>query len=132
MENDKFYEFKRILVIEDEAHTRRIICRLLRQIGFQLIDEATDGTSGFHELLRVKPDLILCDINMQPMDGMSFLKRLRALSKPEFSEIPVIFLTADGNFDTVVHARELLIDGYIVKPVSMKALKERIDFVLIV
>lgn len=128
--DEQFYEFKRILVIEDEPHIRKIICSLLRQIGFQRIDEAEDGSSGFQELLRVKPDLILCDIYMKPMDGMSFLRRLRGLDQPEFSDIPVVFLTADGQLETVLAARELNIDGYLVKPVSLKSLKDRVNAAL--
>ena len=124
------YENIRILVLEDEVHIRKIICRLLRQIGFRLIDEVGNGVDGFRELLRVKPQLILCDIHMEPMDGMTFLGKLRGLNHPQLSKIPLIFLTADTNRDTVVNAKNLRVDGYLAKPVSMKALKERIDAAL--
>lgn len=124
------YENIRILVLEDEIYIRQIICRLLRQIGFRLIDEAGNGVDGFRELLRVKPQLILCDIHMEPMDGMTFLRKLRGLNHPQLSKIPLIFLTADTNRDTVVNARNLRVDGYLAKPVSMKALKERVDAAL--
>ena len=124
------YENIRILVLEDEVHIRQIICRLLRQIGFRLIDEVGNGVDGFRELLRVKPQIILCDIHMEPMDGMAFLSKLRGLNHPQLSKIPLIFLTADTNRDTVVNAKNLQVDGYLAKPVSMKALKERIDAAL--
>jgi two-component system chemotaxis response regulator CheY len=125
------YENIRILVLEDEVHIRKIICRLLRQIGFRLIDEADNGVDGFRELLRVKPDMILCDIHMEPMDGMTFLGKLRGLNHPKLSKLPLIFLTADTNRETVVNAKNLRVDGYLAKPVSMNALKERIDAVLV-
>lgn len=124
------YEQVRVLVLEDEDHIRRIICRLLRQIGFRLIHEVANGADGFKELLRVKPQVILCDIHMEPIDGLTFLRKLRGLGKPEFTRIPVIFLTADAQRDTVVEAKDLRVDGYLVKPVSPKQLKERIDAVL--
>lgn len=124
------YEQVRVLVLEDEDHIRRIICRLLRQIGFRLIHDVANGADGFKELLRVKPQVILCDIHMEPIDGLTFLCKLRGLGKPEFTRIPVIFLTADAQRDTVVEAKDLRVDGYLVKPVSPKQLKERIDAVL--
>lgn len=128
--DEERYELLRVLVLEDETHIRQIICRLLRQIGFRLIDEASNGADGFKELLRVRPRVILCDIHMEPIDGITFLKRLRALGHPELSRIPVIFLTADTQRDTVVAAKDLRVDGYLAKPVSLKSLKDRIDHVL--
>ena len=129
-EIDEAYENVRVLIIEDDDHIRRIIRRLLRQIGFILINEAANGADGFKELLRVKPNLILCDIHMEPIDGMTFLRKLRALSAPHLSQLPFIFLTADAQRDTVVAAKELRVDGYLVKPVSPKQLKERVDAAL--
>ena len=84
------YENIRILVLEDEVHIRQIIYRLLRQIGFRLIDEVGNGVDGFRELLRVKPQLIMCDIHMEPMDGITFLRKLRALGSDPLTQVPVI------------------------------------------
>ncbi len=124
------YEGIRVLVLEDEAHIRQIICRLLRQIGFRMIHDVANGADGFRELLRVNPQVILCDIHMEPIDGLSFLRKLRSLGKPEFTRIPVIFLTGDAERHTVVEAKDLRVDGYLVKPVSPKQLKQRLDAVL--
>ncbi len=124
------YENLRILVLEDEAYIRTIICRLLRQIGFRLINEAENGIDGLREILRVRPHLILCDVHMEPMDGISFLRKLRGLGSDPLVRVPVIFLTADKQKDTVMAAKELRVDGYLAKPVSMKTLKDRIDAVL--
>lgn len=124
------YSTTRVLVIEDEGHVRRIVCRLLRQIGFQLVDEAPDGQDGLMQLVRVKPELVICDIHMEPVGGLEFLRKLRSLSNPAYSKIPVIFLTADANKDTVVVARELKVSGYLVKPVSLDQLKSRVDAAL--
>lgn len=124
------YDTKRILVIEDEVHIRKIICRLLRQIGFRLVDEAGDGAEGFKTMLRVQPDVILCDIHMEPVNGITFLRKLRALSQPKYASQPVIFLTGDTDSTTVIAAKDLRVDGYLVKPVSLNALKDRIEAVL--
>jgi two-component system chemotaxis response regulator CheY len=60
------YDNVRVLVLEDEDYIRQIICRLLRQIGIRLIDEAANGADGFKEMLSVRPTIILCDIHMEP------------------------------------------------------------------
>lgn len=124
------YENVRVLVLEDEIHIRRIICRLLREIGFRLVDEAANGADGLRELLRVRPNVVLCDIHMDQGDGMDFLRRLRALDHPELSSVPVVFLTSDTHRETVMAARDLKVDGYLAKPISLTALKDRIDAVL--
>lgn len=127
---DNPYENLRVLVLEDELHIRKIIIRLLKQIGVRLIAEASDGAEGFKELLRVSPDIILCDIHMSPIDGMTFLAKIRALNHEVYSKLPVIFLTADSERDTVINAKRLHVDGYLTKPVSMKAIQDRLDHVL--
>ncbi|MBP7064798.1 response regulator [Ferrovibrio sp.] len=120
----------RILVIEDEDFTRQMICGLLRQLGFRLINEAADGEAGFKELVRTKPLLVLCDVHMQPLDGLGFLAKLRGLSNAVLADTPVIFLTADKQQETVLTAKKLQADGYIVKPVSLQILKQRLDVLM--
>lgn len=119
-----------VLVLEDEFHIRKLVVRLLRQIGFDLIYEVTDGIDGMKELLRVRPGLILCDIHMEPMGGLKFLRTLRSLKTGDVSDLPVIFLTADAEIETVMKAKEFRVDGYITKPFSLAHLKAKIDTVL--
>jgi len=124
------YEKTRILVVEDEDYTRKIIVGLLRQLGYRLIDEAADGEAGFKELLRTRPTIVLCDVHMAPLDGLGFLRKLRGLANPALSCTTVIFLTADKQADTVMSAKNLQVDGYLVKPVSLASLKSRLDIQL--
>lgn len=119
-----------VLVIEDESNTRLLIKRLLLQIGIVSVVEAADGKAGLDEAMRTRPTVILCDIHMEPVDGRVFLKTLRGLKVRELATTPVVFLTADANTDTVLFAKEHLVNGYLVKPVSLTALKTRIDAVL--
>ena len=67
-----------ILLIEDEAHIRRIVRQILFRIGVRNVYEAADGGDGFMQVLRVKPHVVLCDIHMAPVDGITFLETLRA------------------------------------------------------
>jgi two-component system chemotaxis response regulator CheY len=124
------YEGVKVLVIEDETHTRALIKSMLRQIGIQGTLEAADGKAGLTEIARTRPTLVLCDIHMQPVDGRQFLKMVRATKVEWVRTIPVIFLTADSKPETVKLAKELQVDGYIVKPPSIADLKSRIDMVL--
>lgn len=129
MTTKEVYESIRVLVLEDEGHIRQIITSLLRQLGFRHIHEASDGGEGFKELVRVRPEVVLCDIHMKPVDGLEFLSKLRRLGNPVIAETPVLFLTADMQQQTVLTAKKLNVDGYLVKPVSHASLKQRLDTV---
>lgn len=130
MDDSARYKDLRILVIEDESFARRIVTGLLRQIGFNFVEEAADGEQGFRETLRSRPQAVLCDIHMEPLDGMGYLAKLRGHEDPGIAATPVIFLTADKQQETVVSAKQLKVDGYLVKPVSLAALKQRLDALL--
>ncbi len=131
MSDDKDkYEKLRILVIEDESYTRLMIVGLLRQIGFNLIGEAKDGEDGFRETVRTRPLVVLCDVHMAPLDGLGYLSKLRGFSNAALAATPVIFLTADKQQETVLSAKQLKVDGYLVKPVSLQVLKQRLDALL--
>ena len=116
----------KIVIIEDEDFIRVLIRRLLRQLGVEHIYEASEGGAGLKEVVRTRPDIVLCDIHMEPMDGMTFLEKLRALPMAGLKETPVVFLTADSQQDTVLLAKKLTVNGYLVKPVSLSALERRI------
>jgi two-component system chemotaxis response regulator CheY len=124
------YERYVILVVEDEIHTRTLIKNMLRQIGVRSIVEAKEGKAALDEVLRAKPHLVLCDIHMEPVDGLTFLKLLRGAKLPNVRNTPVVFLTADAKRDTVVVAKDLHVNGYLVKPVALADLKARIDMIL--
>lgn len=130
MDEENIYEKFRILILEDDPQVRLIVRRVVREIGFRTIYEGENGIDGFKELLRIRPDVILCDIHMKPMGGLTFLKKLRNLGFKPFSGIPVIFLTADRNSETVSEAADLGPNGYLAKPISQALLKERLDAVL--
>jgi two-component system chemotaxis response regulator CheY len=117
----------KVLVIEDEVHTRSIIRSQLLQIGVREIAEAAHGKEGLVQVARVKPHIILCDVHMEPVDGLEFLRVLRKIKLEVVRNTPVIFLTADAQSDTVLFAKEHAVNGYLVKPVSAAQLKAHID-----
>lgn len=124
------YSTIKVLVAEDEFFIRTTIRNQLRQIGIRNIVEAGDGSQALQELMGGKPDLILCDIHMKPKNGFEFIVALRGMPDKALANLPVVFLTADAQKDSVMFAKEYQADGYLVKPVSTKALKDRIDAVL--
>ncbi len=124
------YKGVSVLIVEDEETTRASIRSQLRQIGIQTILDAADGKAGLNELARTRPTLVLCDVHMKPVDGRQFLKMVRTTKVDWVKNIPIIFLTADANPDTVAFAKEFHVNGYMVKPVSVNDLKTRIDAVL--
>ncbi|MBF0561048.1 MAG: response regulator [Alphaproteobacteria bacterium] len=126
----KEYAKLKVLVIDDQMFARRIILEILHGIGFRLIEEATDGAAALQTYNTFQPDLILCDIEMKPMGGLSFLQILRN-EKPQANRVvPVIFLSSQTDLETVARAERLGVDAFVAKPVSMKALLERINHVL--
>lgn len=120
----------KVLIIDDETYIRRVVAQLLRRLEVTYIVEAAEGKQGFMEVVRNRPDIVLCDINMKPVDGMTFLGILRKTSNVEIARTPVIFLTADSQQETVMRAAKLHVNGYLVKPVSLNDLKKRITAAL--
>jgi two-component system chemotaxis response regulator CheY len=82
------------------------------------------------EVLATKPDLIICDIAMEPVDGFKFVEALQARGFKDKDRIPTIFLTGHTEREMVIKAKQLGADGFLVKPVSAKDLKARITFAL--
>lgn len=115
-----------VLVVDDEPFTRQLIRGLLQQLGVGSLDDAAEGEAAMASVLRRRPDLVLCDVHMRPVGGIEFLRSLRSLAIPQIARTRVVFLTADAKADTVRQARELGVDGYLVKPVSLGAVEQRL------
>jgi len=121
------YEKIRLLIVEDEANTRMVIKAVLRQLSIRNVFEAANGRDGLVEVVRERPHLVLCDVHMEPVDGLEFLKTLRAMKIEAVKNTPVIFLTADSQQGTVLFAKQNAANGYLVKPPSVTSVKARID-----
>ncbi|HLO76258.1 MAG TPA: response regulator [Magnetospirillum sp.] len=114
----------KVLVIDDQEFVRTIVKKMLSQLGVGLVLEAHDGNSGLEVVIRDVPDLVICDIQMRPVDGFGFVRQLRAT--PVVSHTPVIMLTAHTDASTVARAKEFAINAFLAKPVLPPALKEKI------
>lgn len=120
----------KVLIIDDQEFVRTIVKKMLGQLGVGMVVEANDGNSGLEVVVRESPDLVICDVQMRPMDGFGFVRLLRAT--PGVSATPVIMLTAHTDAATVGRAKELSIGAFLAKPVLPPALKDKITRVLTV
>ncbi len=117
-----------ILIVDDYKTMLRIVRNLLKQIGFENVDEATDGSSALQKL-REKPfGLVISDWNMEPMTGLQLLKEIRADIK--LKNMPFIMVTAESKTENVVAAKEAGVNNYIVKPFNADTLKSKLVSVL--
>ena len=115
----------KILVVDDFSTMRRIVRNILRQLGYNNILEADDGSSALEQLKQDKVDFIITDWNMPNMSGLDLLKAIRADSN--LKDIPVLLVTAEALKENVVAAVQAGVNGYIVKPFTAETLKEKID-----
>lgn len=106
----------RILCAEDETHLRRDICDELREAGYAPI-EAANGFEALEQIDAVRPDLILCDINMPGQNGYEILAEVRQRG-PELADTPFVFLTALADPREIVDGKRLGADDYLVKPID--------------
>jgi two-component system chemotaxis response regulator CheY len=124
------YSRLNILLIEDESYTRVITRRILNQIGVRDVAEAKNGVEGLGEIMRARPDIIFCDVNMACMDGFQFLEQFSTVTSADLDRTWVVMLTADSGYETRLKAQEHSVAGYMVKPVSLNQLREQIDAII--
>jgi two-component system, sensor histidine kinase and response regulator len=115
---------KKILVIDDEEWLREMMLLALRQRGFEVI-EAENGEKGIEIARKEVPDLILCDVNMDKVDGYLTLSSLR--SEPVTASIPFILMTGLADQAGMRHGMELGADDYLPKPFTIEALYAAVD-----
>ena len=112
------------LVIEDNPFVRRLLCEVLRTFGARRVREAADPDDAFRHMQVRRPDIILCDWMMSPMDGLEFLRKLRL--EEQGLHTPVIMITGHATSDHVAAALGEGANSYIVKPFNPSTLMEHI------
>ncbi len=117
-----------ILIVDDYKTMLRIIRNLLKQLGFNNVDEAIDGSSALQKLRDKDCSLIISDWNMESMSGLQLLKEVRADVK--LKELPFIMITAESKSENVIAAKEAGVSNYIVKPFNAATLKGKLTAVL--
>lgn len=115
-----------ILLVDDYKTMVRILRNLLKQLGYENVDEAPNGQAAL-EMIRSKPyGLIISDWNMEPMTGIELLQRVRSSEGPARAT-PFLMMTAENNGDYIAAARKAGVDNYVMKPFNAQVLKAKID-----
>ena len=115
----------KILVIDDFPTMRRIIKNLLKDLGYDNVDEAEDGAQGLEKLRGGSFDFVVSDWNMPNMDGLAMLQSIRA--DPNLSKLPVLMVTAEAKKENIIAAAQAGANGYVVKPFTAATLEERLN-----
>jgi two-component system chemotaxis response regulator CheY len=116
-----------VLVVDDYNTMIRILRNLLKQLGFEDIDEAVDGSSALTKMRGKKYGLVISDWNMEPMTGYDLLKEVRA--DAGLAQTPFIMVTAESKTENVIAAKKAGVNNYIVKPFNAQTLQSKIEAV---
>src|ERR1700692_2356109 len=116
-----------ILVVDDYNTMIRIIRNLLKQIGFENVDDANDGSAALTKMQGKKYGLVISDWNMEPMTGYDLLREVRA--NPNLATTPFIMITAESKTENVIAAKKAGVNNYIVKPFNAATLKTKMEAV---
>ena len=117
-----------VLVVDDYKTMLRIISHLLKQLGFENVEEASDGTEALDKMKKSSYGLVISDWNMEPMTGYELLLKVRA--DDGLKRTPFIMVTAESKTENVIAAKKAGVNNYIVKPFNAATLKQKITAVL--
>jgi len=114
----------RFLVVDDFSTMRRVVRGLLKEIGFDDVEEADDGVAALAKLKSQPFDFVICDIGMPIMSGIDLLRMVR--TDAALRQIPMLMVTAEARKEDIVLAVQNGAAGYLVKPFTKEALEERV------
>ena len=114
-----------ILVVDDFSTMRRIVKNVLKQLGFENIEEAEDGAQALAKLKAGSYGFVVSDWNMPNMDGLELLKAVRA--DANLKATPILMVTAEAEKEKVIQAIQAGVNNYIVKPFTAEVFKEKMD-----
>ncbi len=117
-----------VLIVDDYKTMLRIIRNLLKQLNFNNVDEASDGSEALNKMRSKNYGLVISDWNMEPMTGYELLKEVRA--DDILQKTPFIMITAESKTDNVIAAKKAGVNNYIVKPFNAATLQQKLSAVL--
>ena len=119
----------RAVVVDDNEHMCVLLHRLLQRIGIEST-EYGDGNAALTAISELKPQLVLTDLAMKPMDGLALVHTLRRLTDQQVQTVPVIMITGHADRHVVKSARDAGVNELLVKPITERALHQRIQEVI--
>jgi CheY-like chemotaxis protein len=120
-----------VLVVDDNAFMRKMVRSLLNNIGVKTIYEAADGIAGLEQIRAVSPDVVILDWEMPLLNGPELVRIVRSPGVFPLPDIPIIMLTAYGERRRIVEAIRIGVNEFLCKPVSAKALADRLIAILV-
>lgn len=122
------YNLERLnfLVVDDNKHMRALVKTILHALGSKSVVEAADGADAFKELRHFPADIIICDWNMSPLDGLDFVRLVRTGKDSPNPFAAIIMLTGHTEMHRVVEARDAGVHEFLAKPISAKGLYSRV------
>ncbi len=122
------YNIERLnfLVVDDNKHMTMMVKSLIHALGSRNVREANDAAEAFSELKHFEADIIITDFNMQPLDGLDFVRLVRTGSDSLNPYIPIIMLSGHTEMNRILEARDAGVTEYLAKPISATSLYSRI------
>jgi two-component system chemotaxis response regulator CheY len=118
----------RFLIIDDSITMRRIIANILSRLGYPDVVHASNGREALDRLANESIDVVVTDWYMPEMNGLDFVRALRAT--PATSHIPIVVVTANAASDDIQEALRLGVNGYILKPFTVETMRDKIAALL--
>lgn len=120
----------KILVVDDQDFLRSVLRQILGVLGARRISEATDGEAAWVKILSNPPDLVIVDWEMEGVDGIELVRRIRHDKDSPDRFLPIIMLTAYSEHPRITAARDAGVNEFVVKPISAKTLFSRLNSVI--
>jgi len=119
-----------VLLVDDNQNMRTIAAAVLHSAGIREVREAPDGAAGYDILRRQPVDVAIIDFNMFPMDGVAFTRMVRSDPHSPNIYLPIIMMTGHSEASRVREARDAGVTEFLVKPITAKAVLDRIHAVI--
>ena len=116
----------KVLIVDDNKHTRLLLAQILRSLGITQTIEAADGVEGLAALRNHAVDIVLTDLAMEPMDGIEFVLSLRTGRDSPGPMLPVIMITGHATMKRLQEARDAGVNEFMGKPITARGVIERL------
>jgi len=120
------FDYLKALVVEDNTHMRALLRSLLHALGMKQVYECADGATAYNELRERKPDFVLTDLSMAPVDGIEFTRMVRTGQDSPNPYVPIIMITGHTERPRVMAARDAGVTEFLAKPITVQNLLLRI------
>ncbi|NBW11387.1 MAG: response regulator [Caulobacteraceae bacterium] len=120
-----------ILLVDDNAPMRTIASAILQSAGIRKIREVADGAAALEALREHPADIAIVDFNMFPLDGVEFTRLVRNSPDSPNPYLPIIMMTGHSEKHRVMEARDAGVTEFVVKPITAKAVFDRIQAVIV-